>query len=321
MTAVHDTTTRPAVRPFRFGVQVNRADTAAAWRDLARRVEADGYDVLTMPDHFTEQLAPVPALMAAADATTTLRVGALVWDNDYRHPVVLAKELATLDLLSQGRLELGLGAGWMISDYEQAGMAYDSPGVRIDRMVEGLEIIRRCFGVGAFDFVGQHYTITGYEGHPKPVQQPAPPVLIGGGGRRMLGIAARHADIVGINANMRAGVVGPDAFDSMTAEAVDDKVTWVRQQAGDRVDQIEWNIRAFMVNVTERPAAVVDTLANALSVPTSHIEQSPFALIGPVDAIVDALVERRERWGLSYVIVGADEAEAFAPVVARLAGR
>lgn len=325
MIDVRDTSTPsgadPGLRRFRFGVQVNRADTAAAWRDLARRVEGAGYDVLTMPDHFTDQLAPVPALMAAADATTTLRVGALVWDNDYRHPVVLAKELATLDVLSDGRLEVGLGAGWMLSDYEQAGMTYDSPGVRIDRMVEGLDVIRRCFAEHPFDFAGEHYTITGYDGHPKPVQRPAPPVLIGGGGRRMLSVAARHGDIVGINANMRAGVVGPDAFDSMTAESVDDKVAWARQQAGDRVDRIEWNIRAFMVNVTDHPAAVVESLASALSVPTSHIEQSPFALIGPVDAIVDSLLERRERWGFSYVIVGADEAEAFAPVVARLAGR
>jgi len=311
----------PVQRPFRFGVQANRADTAGAWRDLARRVEGAGYDVLTMPDHFTDQLAPVPALMSAADATSTLRVGALVWDNDYRHPVVLAKELATLDLLSEGRLELGLGAGWMISDYEQAGLPYDGPGVRIDRMVEGLHVIRRCFAGEPFDFEGTHYRITGYNGQPRPAQQPSPPVLIGGGGPRMLSVAAQHADIVGINANMRAGVVGPDAFDSMTAASVDDKVAWARQQAGDRVDRIEWNIRAFLVSVTDHPEQAVEAIAATLSVAPEVVRSSPFALIGPPDQLVDTLLERRQRWGFSYVIVGADDVESFAPVVARLAGR
>jgi probable F420-dependent oxidoreductase len=308
-------------RPFRFGVQANRSADAASWKELARRVEGAGYSVLTMPDHFTDQFAPVPALMAAADATTVLRVGALVWDNDYRHPVVLAKELATLDVLSHGRLEIGLGAGWMISDYEQSGMPYDAAGVRIDRMVEGVEIIRRCFGEGPFRHEGTHYTITDYDGFPKPVQQPAPPVLIGGGGRRMLAVAARHGDIVGINANMRAGVVGPDAFDSMTAASVDDKVAWARQQAGDRVDHIEWNVRAFLVNVTDRADQAIDHLAAALSVDPGLVRHSPFALIGPPSLLAERLMERRERWGLSYVIVGADDVEAFAPVVAELAGR
>ena len=277
--------------------------------------------MLTMPDHFTDQLAPIPALMSAADATTTLRVGALVWDNDYRHPVVLAKELATLDVLSEGRLEIGLGAGWMLSDYEQSGIAHDRPGVRIDRMVEGLEVIRRAFAAGAFDFRGQHYTISGYDGQPKPLQQPTPPVLIGGGGRRMLSVAARHADIVGINATMTAGVVSADAYHSMSAEAVDDKVAWARAQAGDRVDHLEWNIRVFLVKVTDQPDDLIDRLSGAVSVPPEVIRASPFTLIGPVDALVEALIERRERWGLSYIIVGADDVEPIAPVVARLAGR
>ena len=176
-------------RGFRFGVQASRAASAREWADLARRAEANGYDVLTMPDHFTDQLAPVPALMAAADATTDLRVGALVFDNDYKHPVVLAKELATIDLLSDGRLEIGLGAGWMISDYEEAGIPYDSPKVRIDRFVEGLRVIKGTMAEGRFSFAGEHYTVTDYDGQPKPVQRPCPPVLIGGGGKRVLSIA------------------------------------------------------------------------------------------------------------------------------------
>ena len=192
-------------RGFRFGVQASRATTAKEWADLARRAEAHGYDVLTMPDHFTDQLAPVPALMAAADATTDLRVGALVFDNDYKHPVVLAKELATIDLLSEGRLEIGLGAGWMISDYEESGIPYDSPKVRIDRFVEGLRVIKGTMGDGPFSFSGDHYTVTNYNGQPKPLQKPCPPVLIGGGGKRVLSIAAREADIVGINGTLHAG--------------------------------------------------------------------------------------------------------------------
>lgn len=309
------------IRPFRFGVQASRADSANAWRDLARRCEDLGYDVLTMPDHFTEQLAPVPALMAAADATSTLRVGALVWDNDYRHPTVLAKELATLDLLSDGRLEIGLGAGWMTSDYDQTGIALDRPGVRIDRMVEGLDIIRRCFADGAFDLAGEHYRITGYEGWPKPHQRPAPPVLIGGGGPRMLAVAARHADIVGINPTMTAGVVGPDAVASMTAEATQTKVDIARAAAGDRLGEIEWNLRAFLVNVTEDADRAMSQLASAMGVTETMVSESPFALIGPPGRLVERLVERRDRWGFSYVIVGAEDLESFAPVVAALAGR
>jgi len=308
-------------RPFRFGVQASGTADRSQWVDLARRSEALGYDVLTMPDHFTEQLAPVPALMCAADATSTLRIGALVWDNDYKHPVVLAKELATLDVLSEGRLEIGIGAGWMISDYEQSGIPYDPARVRIDRFEEGLEIIKQAMGPEAFSFTGGHYSITAYNGTPKPVQAPCPPILIGGGGTRVLGIAARHADIVGINATMHTGVVGAETFTTMTAEAVDDKVAIVQAAAGDRFDQIEMNIRAFLVSITPDRAGAMAMMAGALGVETEMIEQTPFALIGPPEALIDDLLARRERWGFSYVIVGEGDVDAFAPVVAALAGR
>ena len=308
-------------RPFRFGVQASGTADRSQWVDLARRSEALGYDVLTMPDHFTEQLAPVPALMCAADATSTLRIGALVWDNDYKHPVVLAKELATLDVLSEGRLEIGIGAGWMISDYEQSGIPYDSARVRIDRFEEGLEIIKQAMGPQSFSFTGSHYSITDYNGMPKPVQAPCPPILIGGGGTRVLGIAARHADIVGINATMHTGVVGAETFTTMTAEAVDDKVAIVQAAAGDRFDQIEMNIRAFLVSITPDRAGAMAMMAGALGVEIEMIEQTPFALIGPPEALIDDLLARRERWGFSYVIVGEGDVDAFAPVVAALAGR
>ena len=309
-------------RPFRFGIQASSARSRTEWVDLARASEDLGYSCLTMPDHYDDQLAPVPALMTAADATTTLRIGALVWDNDYKHPIVLAKELATMDLLSDGRLEIGLGAGWMISDYEQMGMPYDRAGVRIDRFVEGLEIIRQHMGPEAFSFSGEHYTITGHNGTPKPVQTP-PPILIGGGGKRVLTIAAQQADIIGINATMHAGKVGPEAIATMTAEAVDEKVAIAREAAiaCGRLDAIEWNVRAFMVNVTADGAAARAGLAGAIGVEPSMVDTTPFALIGPPEELSERLLERREKWGFSYVIVGQQDVESFAPVVAALAGK
>ncbi len=307
-------------RPFRFGVQASDAATRDDWISLARRVEANGYDVLTMPDHFGPQLAPVPALMTIANATTKLRVGALVWDNDYKHPLVLAKELATMDLLSDGRLEIGLGAGWMISDYDESGIPYDSPKVRIDRFVEGLAVIKGCLGAGPFSHSGSHYTINNHNGLPKPVQRPGPPILIGGGGKRVLGIAAREADIIGINATMTDGVGGADAFSTMSAEAIDDKVTIVRESAGGRIGAIEMNVRAFMVKVTNDRIKAMDAFSGAMSLPRSFMEESPFALIGTTEQIIEDLVARREKWGFSYIIVGVNDVEPFAPVVAALAG-
>ena len=309
------------IRPFRFGVQASKAPDRASWVDVAKRCEDRGYSVLTMPDHFDDQLAPVPALMTAADATSTLRVGALVWDNDYKHPLVLAKELATMDLLSEGRLEIGIGAGWMMTDYEQAGMPHDRPGVRIDRFVEGLAIIKGLMSPDVFSFTGQHYTVTEHNGTPKSVQRPHPPILIGGGGKRVLTIAAREADIIGVNASMHAGVVGPEAIATMTAEAVDEKVAIIRDAAGSRLDAIEMNVRAFMVNVTDDRAATIEFLSTALGVEEQMIDSTPFALIGSPAKIVEDLLARRERWGFSYVIVGADDIDVFAPVVAELAGR
>lgn len=274
-----------------------------------------------MPDHYDNQLAPVPALMAAADATTSLRVGALVWDNDYKHPAVLAKELATMDLLSDGRLEIGLGAGWMISDYAQLGMSYDAAKVRIDRFEEGLRIIKAAMGPDAFSHAGEHYVVTDYNGTPKPVQSPCPPILIGGGGKRVLTIAAREADIIGINGTMSAGVVGPDAISTMTAEAVDDKVDIVRQAAGSRLADIEMNVRAFLVNVTDEPEPAMDGIAAMMGVERSMVAETPFALVGPPSKLIEDLQARRDRWGFSYIIVGADDVESFAPVVSALAGR
>jgi probable F420-dependent oxidoreductase len=307
-------------RGFRFGVQVSKETTAKGWAELARRTEAAGYEVLTMPDHFTDQLAPIPALMAAASATTTLRVGALVFDNDYKHPVILAKELATIDLLSEGRLEIGLGAGWMLSDYEEAGIPYDSPKVRIDRFIEGVAVIRGAMADGSFSFSGDHYTITNYNGQPKPVQA-RPPLLIGGGGKRVLSYAAREADIIGINGTMTAGVVGPEALSTMTAESVDEKVAIVAAAGAHRINDIEMNIRTFFVKVTNDRATTVDGISSMFGVSKDMIDASPFALIGSVEECIEQLLERRERWGFSYTIVGAENIDECAPIVAALRGK
>jgi probable F420-dependent oxidoreductase len=300
-------------------VQANGAASAAEWRDLAKRAEAAGYDALTMPDHFTEQLAPVPALMAAADATERLRIGALVWDNDYKHPVVLAKELATMDVLSGGRLEIGIGAGWMQTDYDQAGIPYDPAPVRIDRMIEGIEVIRGCMAPGPFSFSGTHYTITGYEGLPKPLSRP--PLLVGGGGPRMLRYAARQADIVGVNPVLTSGRIDASTIASMSAEEVDAKVAIVHEAAGDRLAAIEMNIRAFLVAIGPDAAAATEGVSAMVGVPESMVAASPFALVGPPTKLAEDLLARRERWGFSYVIVGGENLDDFAPVVAALAGR
>ena len=308
-------------RPFRFGVQADGAAItgAAVWRNLARQVEAAGYDVLTMPDHFTDQLAPVPALMAAADATERLRIGALVWDNDYKNPVVLAKELATMDVLSEGRVEIGIGAGWLRTDYDAVGMTYDSNGVRVDRFEEALHVLKGTFSPGPFSFTGNHYTITDYNALPKPLQQPWPPILVGGGGKRVLSIAARHADIIGVSATMMNGAIDASALASMTAEAVDAKVALVNEVGAGR--EFELNMRAFMVNVTDDRAAAAKQIGGAVGFSAEQILESPFALVGNPRELIADLLERRERWGFSYIIVGASDIDAFAPVVADLSGR
>jgi len=311
-------------RPFRFGAQMPKASSAKEWIETARELEDLGYSTLFMPDHFDNQLAPVPALMAAAGATSTLRVGTLVLDNDYKHPVVLAKEAATIDLLSDGRLELGLGAGWMAADYEQSGIPYDRPGVRIDRFEEGLAIIKGLLGDGPVSFTGKHYTITNHEGTPTPVQKPHPPILIGGGGKRMLSIAGREADIVSVNFDLRAGAVGPEVGPSGTAEATAEKIGWVRDAAGDRFDDIELSLTVFLAMVTDDPAGVAGAMGPGFGLTPEQALDVPHVLAGPIGQIVDTIQQRRERYGFSYVVFSSgfdpDCWRTMAPVVARLAG-
>ena len=280
-----------------------------------------GYSAVYLPDHFGDQVGPIAALMAAADATATLRVGSLVFDNDYRHPVVLAKEAATLDLLSGGRLDLGIGAGWMVSDYEQAGIPYDSAGIRIDRLAEAVTIIKKFFAGGEFSFEGKHYTIKGLEGSPLPVQKPHPRFLLGGGGRKMLSLAAREADIVHVNYNLNEGRINPKLVQTGMAEATDEKLGWIREAAGDRFDAIELGFTVFFANVTEDRESLAEALAPSMGFEPRNVLEMPHFLIGTLGQIEEDLKARRDRYGFSDVIVPGEVAEDLAPVVERLAGR
>ena len=307
-------------RRFRFGVQCATATSGDEWAATARRAEDLGYDTLHLPDHFGDQLAPIPAMMAAAAATTRLRVGALVFDNDYKHPVVLAKELATIDRLSGGRVEIGLGSGWMATDYQQSGIPYDAPKVRVDRFEEGLQVILGLLGPEPVTFEGEHYRITGLDGLPKPVQSPRPPILIGGGKKRMLTLAGRHADIVGINPTMPNGAADADAAATGTAEETDRKLAWVKEAAGDRYDDLEINLLVLGCFVTDDRVALAEQFAPLFGLTTEALLGFPHVLVGTTDQIIETLQERRERWDASYIVVQADALEAMAPVVAALAG-
>lgn len=311
----------PHDRKFRFGVMSPRGESAKQYRENARKCEALGYSTLFVPDHFVDHpLAPIPAMAMVAEATTTLRVGVLVLGNDYKHPVVLAREAATLDLLSDGRLELGLGAGWMTVDYEKAGMQLDPPGVRVDRLAESIAVLKGLLADGEFSFDGKHYQISDLDGGPRPVQQPIP-ILVGGGAKRVLSLAAREADIVGINANLRRGEAEhPDAAKSLSAAATDQKLQWVRHAAGDRFDDLEIQQYAGFVHFTDDRESLAAAMAPAFDVTPEVALETPIAIVGTVEQMVEDLLARRERWQMSYVVVDDAVAEPFAPVVERLAG-
>ena len=308
------------MHPFRFAVQLSKADSGASWRNLARKIEDLGYATLFIPDHFEDQFGPLVALTVAAEATTTLRVGSLVFDNDYRHPLVLAKEIATLDLMSEGRMELGLGAGWMSVDYQQSGIPEDRPGVRISRMEEGLTIMKSLWADETTDFKGEHYQVIGAKGTPSPHRRPHPLILIGGGGKRVLGIAAREADIVGVNPSLAAGYVGREVVATTTAEYYHQRVQWIREAAGERFDQIELQCLTFVVQIVPNRREAVEQLAGLMSLTPEEVEGSPLTMIGTTDEIIESLRQRRETFGFSYIVVHETEMEAFAPVVAALAG-
>jgi probable F420-dependent oxidoreductase len=310
------------MRPFRFGVNVRDAPSRAEWVDKARKVEGLGYSALTVPDHLAAMLAPIPAVVSAAEATKRLRVGTNVLNNDLHHPVLVAREAATVDLLTDGRFDLGLGAGHMESEYDQAGLRFDPGGTRVERLAEAVTIIKGLLGGEQVTFAGRYYRVAGHTIHPLPLQRPRPPILIGGNGRRILTLAAKEADMVGLTGiTFRAGGTEPDLSAWKTA-AVDERVRLVREAAGERYDRLELSALVQRVVVTDNPRQAAEELASRWTqLSVEEILQSPYALIGTVDHLVEELRRRRDRWDISYYVIFEPYMDAFAPVVARLAGR
>ena len=308
-----------AVHPFRFGVTAPTPSGGTDWAERARRVEQLGYSMLVVPDHFRDHLAPVPALVAAALATTRLRVGSLVFSNDFRHPAVLAKEAATIDVLSGGRFELGLGGGWLRAEYDQTGIRFDAPGTRVGRLEEAVTIIKGLLAGERVTFAGRHYTIADLEGRPTPVQRPHPPIAIGGGGRRTLTLAAREASIVGLVPRARRDGSGLDLSDLSDA-ATREKLEWVRAAAGARLDSLEINALIQAVVVADQRMTAADQLASRFKVGRDVVLETAYVAVGTIDEICETLRQRRERYGISYLTVFERDMEAFAPVVERLAG-
>jgi len=312
---------------FRFGLLGQSVRSATELVETARRAEGAGFATFLLRDHFVaepfgHQLAPLAALATAAAATATLRVGSFVLCNDYRHPVLLAKEVATLDLVSGGRFELGLGAGFSRPEYEAAGLSYDPPGVRVGRLAEALQVVKGVFGAAPFTFAGRFYTVTNLEAFPKPVQQPHPPILVGAGGRRMLAIAAREADIIGIQtATLGTGRQVPDPT-GLLAETIAEKIDWVRQEAGTRFANLELSIVGSVI-ITENRREAAERLVHARGwegLSADKVFEMPSIFIGSVDQIVNEMQGRRERYGISYYVVPDSSLEMVAPIVARLAG-
>jgi probable F420-dependent oxidoreductase len=310
------------VRPFRFGINARDARSRAEWQDKARKVEALGYSTLLVPDHLWPVLAPIPALLSAAATTSALRLGTNVVNNDLRHPVVLAREAATVDLLTDGRLELGLGAGYVRSEYDQAGLRFDRGGIRVERLAEAVTIIKSLLRGAEVNVAGRHYRVTGHTIHPRPVQRPHPPIMIGGNGLRLLTLAAQEADIVNFTGITFARGGTEHDMSAWRGPAIDERMRLVREAAGERFDRLELSAQLQRVVVTDNRRQAAEELQKTWTQLTiAEILDAPFALIGTVDEMVDALSARRERWGLSYFVTFDPLMNALAPVVARLAGK
>jgi probable F420-dependent oxidoreductase len=318
--------------PFRFAAQlsVSPDGTAAGWAEQARKAEDLGYSTLLMPDHFDEQYAPIPALMAVANATSTLRIGALVHCNDFKHPVVFAKEAATLDLLSEGRLELGMGAGWMRSDYEHSGIPYDEPAVRVDRFEESVSVVTGLLETDApYSFDGKHYQVKDLHLQPRPVQEPRPPLTIGGGGKRVLGIAARNAEVVSVNVNLQGGAAIAEVVVDASPAQTKKKVEWVKEAAADRFDDIELNCLIGFVLETDDKQAIVNAMAPAVNIGPDDALHMPLALVGTKEEMEEELYWRRENYGFSYFSIETYESlfttesawEVLGPIVGKRAGQ
>jgi probable F420-dependent oxidoreductase len=312
------------MKPFRFAAGIRHTSTRAEFVNEVREVERLGYSALMLSDHLVDQFAPISALGVAAGVTSTLRLGTFVFNNDLRHPVVLAQELATLDRLSDGRVEIGIGAGWNKPEYDAAGIAYDPGTVRIDRLAESVVIMKGLFADGPIDFEGRFYRVSGFGDLPRPIQRPHPPFVIGGGSPKLLRFAAQHAQIAGIAPRVRpdgkADVMG------CTLAGSEAKVAIIREAAGSRFDQLEINTYpSFSAKVTDqaRPAAreVQDRIRQRYGVELSEddILESPHVFIGSVTHLIEKFQMLRERLSINHIFV-SEEFRDFAPVVERLSG-
>jgi probable F420-dependent oxidoreductase len=321
-------------RPFRFGVQSYTATSGDHWRSQARRAEELGFSAFHLADHVigpgpalaamnhpVQDVAAIPAMAVAAEATSTIRIGCRVLCVDYRNPVMLAKELATLDFFSGGRLDIGLGAGWLAGEYAAMGIGFDRAGVRLDRLEDTIALLRASFADGELDMDTPHVHAVGFEAVPKPVQRPMPPLMIGGGARRVLGIAGREADIVSLNFDNSSGKIGPAGVGSSTAEITAEKIGWIKAGAGERFADLEIEIGAYFTIVTDQRDATLEKMAPMLGLTPEQFGEHPHALVGSVDAICDQLEARREQYGISYVTFGSTAVDAVAPIVERLSGR
>jgi probable F420-dependent oxidoreductase len=317
--AVHATEmtqeTRPRGRHFRFACRVSggRGRTAAEWVALAQRAESLGYATFGVSDHFATQYAPMLLLQLAAPHTSTIRLTTLVLDNDFRHPAALAKEAATLDVLSGGRLELGIGAGWLVDEYRQAGLTFDTGATRLARLQEAVQILKLLFGEDPASFDGAFYKLDQLDGRPKPAQKPHPPLLIGGTRPRMLRFAATAADIVSFDS-------GPlDEPASWRPEALRRQAEIVHEAAGERAPELHLNPDVWGAGRPRR--TVVEEAAQRIGVDPDDLDRSAYVLAGSTTEIVGTLERLREATGISYVTIPSDHIEAFAPVVDQLADR
>ena len=308
-------------KPFRFGVQISSLKPGK-WVKKARRFEELGYDTLFCPDHFGGQWDPTALLASVAAVTERIRIGTLVHAVDFRHPAVLAKSAATLQLLSGGRFEFGIGAGWQQSDYEKSGIGLDPPGVRIERLGEALEIIRSMWTLEQTSFEGAHYRIAEIGEAVSGIREVAPPrVLIGGGGRKLLALAGRHADIVGINPQLHEGAVTAETPGDLTPERVREKIRWIRESAeaaGRDPETIELSSLSFVVSITDDPKPVREALAKGTGMSVEQVSDCPLFLIGSSAELCDRLQKRREETGISYVVIqggGKEVIEGFAEAV------
>jgi probable F420-dependent oxidoreductase len=307
------------LHPFRFGVEMMEPFAGMTWAESARELESLGYSTLFAPDHFDEGLGPITAMATAAAATTELTVATAVFAADFRHPAVLARELASIDVLSGGRLEVGLGAGYQVDDYRGSGIAMDPPKVRVDRLIEYVAVLRGLFVAGPFSFEGEHFRIDALDGTPHPTTPGGPPIFVAGGGPRMLRFAARHADIVGVNPSLPTSERRTEARQDGLAARVDEKFALIREAAGERYDDLVFHGWLQAATVTADADAAATEIGSALGLAAEDVLASPFVLAGTVEEIVTTLHRRRERWGYSYYTIQQPAAHAFAPVLEALA--